>query len=348
MQKEGQSADVRARQGANELPTLTDGTITLRPWRLEDHAGLRTHSGSSADELVDARAGVDDYRGQRLVRFVIEHQGDVVGFCNIDRSPNHEAGAISWGLIDNAQGHGLATRAVRALSDWVLTDRDQQGLGLTRIEARVDADNQSAMRVATRSGLRREGVQRIVPGTGISPTTSEYVVFARLSIDPPLTDPASFRALLNSFLPRKRVIAQMLIRDDQDRVLLCQLTYKNDWDLPGGVVEVGESPHECVSREVQEELRLEITPGDLLLTDWLPAWSGWDDAVCLVFDGGQHPPDLVAAIVRQEREIRAAAFCTPSQVAERTKDFTARRINSALARVGGSGPGFTHSGGPLH
>ena len=37
-----------------------------------------------------------------------------------------------------------------------------------------------------------------------------------------------------------------------------------------------------------EELGLTLTAGDLLLTDWLPPWGGWDDAICLVFDGGVH------------------------------------------------------------
>ena len=81
----------------------------------------------------------------------------------------------------------------------------------------------------------------------------------------------------------------MMIRDPEERVLLCQLTYKQDWDLPGGVVEVGESPRIAVGGRSTEELGLAIEPGGLLLTDWLPPWGGWDDAVCLVFDGGVHP-----------------------------------------------------------
>ena len=100
----------------------------------------------------------------------------------------------------------------------------------------------------------------------------------------------------------------MLIRDPDDRVLMCQLTYKQDWDLPGGVVEVGESPQLAVSREVTEELGLDIKAGNLVLTDWLPPWGGWDDAICLVFDGGVHPAAIVEDVVRQEREIRAAEF----------------------------------------
>jgi len=50
--------------------------------------------------------------------------------------------------------------------------------------------------------------------------------------------------------------------------------------------------------------------------------------------------------VRMEpREIRAAEFATIDQVRERCADFTARRIESALANVGGGGPAYVESGG---
>ena len=74
--------------------------------------------------------------------------------------------------------------------------------------------------------------------------------------------PGGFRSILNSVLPRKRAISQLLVRDVGGRVLLCQLTYKHDWDLPGGVVEVGESPRLASGREIEEELGLTIEPGD--------------------------------------------------------------------------------------
>jgi ADP-ribose pyrophosphatase YjhB (NUDIX family) len=119
----------------------------------------------------------------------------------------------------------------------------------------------------------------------------------------------------------------MLVRDTDDRVLLCRLTYKEDWDLPGGVVEVHESPQIAVSREVAEELSLDIEADSLLLTDWLPSWSGWDDALCLVFDGGVHEPTLLDEVVVQPREIRTAEFCTLEQVRERCA--TSRRAGSS-------------------
>ena len=225
--------------------------------------------------------------------------------------------------------------------DDVRREVDEALASHARVEALVDPDDVAAQRVATWAGLRREGVMR---GVTVDGRPADRIVYARLVDDIPVHEPEGFRALLNSFLPRKRAIAQMLVRDRDGRVLLCRLTYKQDWDLPGGVVEVGESPQVAVGREVEEELGLTIPAGPLLLTDWLPAWSGWDDALCLVFDGGEHDASITDEIVRQAREIQDAAFCTLEEARERCADFTARRIESALGNVGGGAPAYTESG----
>ncbi len=206
-----------------------------------------------------------------------------------------------------------------------------------RVEALVDPDDVLGGRLATWAGMRREGVARGVVTDHEG--RHDRVVYARLVDDVPVAQPEGFRALLNSFLPRKRAIAQMLLRDPDDRVLVCQLTYKRDWDLPGGVVEVGESPQLAVGREVEEELGLVVPPGPLLLTDWLPPWSGWDDALCLVFDGGVHEVAVLDTMVREEREIRAAAFLTADEVASRCSPITAARVRSALVRAWTDGSG---------
>ncbi|PVG83379.1 NUDIX hydrolase [Nocardioides gansuensis] len=205
-----------------------------------------------------------------------------------------------------------------------------------RVETLVDPEDQGAQRTATWAGLHREGVMR---GVTVDGAPVDRIVYARLVTDAPVNEPGGFRALLNSFLPRKRAISQLLVRDAEGRVLMCRLTYKADWDLPGGVVEVGESPRLAVGREVEEELGLALDVGGLLLTDWLPPWGGWDDAVCLVFDGGVHGTDVLDRVVKQEREIRDVAFLTLEEVRERAADFTARRVEAAL-----SGGGYTESG----
>ena len=241
---------------------------------------------------------------------------------------------ISWG--EEVTRRGLQ-EAVQQVAPEVEAALARHG----RVETLVSPDDAEAQRVATWSGMRREGVMR---GVSVDGRVTDRIVYARLSTDTPVSEPGGFRALLNSFLPRKRAIGQLLVRDPDDRVLLCQLTYKQDWDLPGGVVEVGESPQRAVGREVEEELGLRLPPGRMLITDWLPPWGGWDDALCLVFDGGCHDADLPDRIVRQPREIRAAEFCTVEQVTERCADFTARRVAAALAAVHGPAPTYVESG----
>ncbi len=247
---------------------------------------------------------------------------------------------LAPGVMRVSWSASLQEEGLRACADEVrrVVETAFKG-GSTRVETHVDPDDEAAQRIATFSGLRREGVARGVV------EKSDRIVYARLAHDTPLEDPEGFRSLLNSFLPRKRAISQMLIRSTDDRVLLCQLTYKRDFDLPGGVVEVSESPQVAVAREVTEELGLTVQAGPLVLTDWLPPWGGWDDAVCLVFDGGVHEPQVVEGIVRQEREIRSASFCTMAEVQERCADFTARRIEAALRNLSAEpGPAYTESG----
>lgn len=242
---------------------------------------------------------------------------------------------LTWTSDLTERGWQAAVDVVRRQVAEALTDHE-------RVEVKVAIDDAEAQRIATWSGMRREGVQRGRAG--------DVVVYARLVDDVPVHEPGGFRALLNSFLPRKRGIGQMLVRDSdgsdgaEPRVLMCNLTYKTDWDLPGGVVEVGESPRVAVSREVEEELDLTVEAGALLLTDWLPPWGGWDDALCLVFDGGVHPASIVQQVVPQPREIKTADFLTLAEIDERAADFTARRVRAALASLAGTGPAYTESG----
>lgn len=340
-----------------EQPTLTDGVVTLRAWRDDDVAeAVEGHDEVIAhwfgwqqvtptrERMAEAIRGwrVAYAEGRRVVSFAVVRDDRLIGSCEVRRTAEG-VGELSWALYAGERGRGSATRAVRVLADYAMTEEGRGGLGLGRVEAKIEPGNEASLRVATRAGLRREGVRRVVPGTGDRAETTEYVVLARLSSDPPLSDPESFRALLNSFLPRKRAIAQILVRDLDDRVLLCRLTYKRDWDLPGGVVEVAESPRLAAAREIQEELGLALPARRLLLTDWLPPWGGWEDAVCLVFDGGRHPAGLVGQTSLQDREIRSVQFCTLDEVDERAADFTARRIRAALAAVA-DGPAYTESG----
>ena len=43
---------------------------------------------------------------------------------------------------------------------------------------------------------------------------------------------------------------------------------RDEWELPGGKLELSESPERCLTREMAEELRLEIVP-ESILNSWI-------------------------------------------------------------------------------
>ncbi|MFC6155894.1 NUDIX domain-containing protein [Kribbella jiaozuonensis] len=87
-------------------------------------------------------------------------------------------------------------------------------------------------------------------------------------------------------LPRKTAAGGALIRDRSGRILFLEPTYKPTLDIPGGIVEYDESPYEACSREVKEEIGLDLEIGPLLVVDWVPALGPWSDALAFIFDGG--------------------------------------------------------------
>ena len=136
-------------------------------------------------------------------------------------------------------------------------------------------------------------------------------------------------AILNARLPRTRAIAQGVLRDPKGRVLLCELSYKREWDLPGGVVDPGESPATCVEREIFEELGLTVKVGRLLAVNWLPPWRGWDDALLYLFDLGVHHAGELDPALFLRREIAGAHWRSIADAAAHVAPYTARMLEVA-------------------
>lgn len=155
----------------------------------------------------------------------------------------------------------------------------------------------------------------------------------------------AFIKILNARMPKKRLIAQGVLRTDGDRVALCQLTYKTDWDLPGGIVDPGESPADCVVREVREELGLDVRVQGLLAVNWLPPYRGWDDALLCLFDLGHVPPETLEQAVLQRREITAVHWADAATIAERTAGYTAEML-AGVALDGREDTAFLENSAP--
>lgn len=127
---------------------------------------------------------------------------------------------------------------------------------------------------------------------------------------------------------RRRMAATVLLTDDEQRVLIVKPTYKPGWELPGGAVDRDESPAAAAAREIQEELGLTITPGQVLALDHVPATTRRTEGLIVVFDGGTLPAGT--PLILPPAELEAHAFVHPDQLADHLPALQARRAVAAL------------------
>ncbi len=117
--------------------------------------------------------------------------------------------------------------------------------------------------------------------------------------------------------------------------MLVRPTYKDGWDIPGGYVEANELPRETCTREIREELDLDVQLGQLLVADWAPS-DGEGDKILFVFDGGSLTAHQLAGIRLQADEIAEYAFRDVGALDEFLVPRLVRRITvAAVARSNG-------------
>lgn len=146
-------------------------------------------------------------------------------------------------------------------------------------------------------------------------------------------DPRAWEAHLaegNATQARKRVSADVLLRDHDGRILLVDPNYKPDWDLPGGMAEANEPPHHAAERELKEELGLTVHVGKLLCIDWIAPHGPWDDLLAFVFDGGELNDEQIADVRLLDDELRAFDFCDEHQAQQRLRPYLWRRVAAAI------------------
>ncbi|MES5266611.1 8-oxo-dGTP diphosphatase MutT [Priestia megaterium] len=80
----------------------------------------------------------------------------------------------------------------------------------------------------------------------------------------------------------KKVVAALI--KEKDQILIAQRHSKDPlagkWEFPGGKLEPGETPEECLVREIREELRVEVEIGSFYDDN---VYSFKDQAIHLLF-----------------------------------------------------------------
>jgi RimJ/RimL family protein N-acetyltransferase len=151
-----------------ELPTLSDGVVTLRPRRLED-AGAVT-AACQDPEIPRWTTVPSPYTREHAVEWLSQREPDMAHFFAVD-AEDRLLGSFSVMEIDAERGYGeigywvaaaarrrgVATRAVTLLRDWAVS------LGLRELEIIPDPANTASCRVAERAGFEPTGERRANP-----------------------------------------------------------------------------------------------------------------------------------------------------------------------------------------
>jgi RimJ/RimL family protein N-acetyltransferase len=151
-------------------PTLTDGVVTLRPWRPGDaQAVFEACQDPEIPRFVPIPQPYTLDDGRWFVTHSAEESatGPSAHFAIVDPATDRLLGAISrhglaghramfgYWLARDARGRGVATRALRLIVDWTAATT-----AIIRFELYTDVDNERSGRVALRAGFEPEGVRR--------------------------------------------------------------------------------------------------------------------------------------------------------------------------------------------
>jgi hypothetical protein len=180
--------------GRAAATAVLDGaaSVELRPWSIDDASGLqsavigsddlRTQFGtgdlSTLDGCVDVIKRHLALSLPSVRNFAISIFGRAVGNVGVSHMEHqYDTGWVHYWLAADVRGHGLATRALASVATWAFDDCD-----LFRLELAHGVSNPASCHVATRSGFRAEGVERLKLKLGQQRYDLE--THARLRTDP--------------------------------------------------------------------------------------------------------------------------------------------------------------------
>ena len=138
------------------------------------------------------------------------------------------------------------------------------------------------------------------------------------------------RKTFQETLPKKRISGGCLFFDEEGQLLVVNPTYKDTWEIPGGVVEKNESPREAVIREVAEELGLICQPERLLCVDYSGETERRTESLQFLFLGPLLTADMIAVIRLPREELSEFRFLPPKKGIKLLNKKLRRRVRNCL------------------
>lgn len=178
-------------------PPLSDGVVALRPWEPADVPAI---AAACADEeiarwldmipqpytLEDARWYVSQceqgWRDGTTSNFAVVDvaSAEVVGAMGARHvEPEQGVTEVGYWVAPHARRRGVAARALRLISAWLLHD-----VGVARVQLRADVDNLPSRRVAEKAGFVEEGTLRSARFSPRRGARFDFVMYSRLPSDP--------------------------------------------------------------------------------------------------------------------------------------------------------------------
>jgi 8-oxo-dGTP diphosphatase len=132
--------------------------------------------------------------------------------------------------------------------------------------------------------------------------------------------------------PGRRIGSLALIRNTRDDVLMVKPTNEEGWILPGGCAHADEHAYEACVRRVREEVGLPVTPGRLLVVDYIPhdPEAKVPEAYDFVYDCGQ-APDGVAITLGATAELSSWGFIPVHKLHDYALPEEEGRVRAAMA-----------------
>lgn len=137
------------------------------------------------------------------------------------------------------------------------------------------------------------------------------------------------KAYYNS-LPKKQMASGALFFNEKGEMLILWPIYKDQWEIPGGIVENNESPHEAVEREIKEEIGLSLKVQQLLVCDYWHQADERPDNLQFIFYGGILSDEDIAGIQLEKEEIESFEFISVKSEEDMRWLSTRKRVGARV------------------